>query len=297
MSSVELLAGIAVSELPPSFTIAPGASRRLGAPRFTTDERGNQLVGVRRDHLDGRRRGARSGCRSRFVRSVSAAPTTFTATASADSGALNWNAQAGYAGTLDARGFGLVADAPTPGLSVAQDPDQDIGSGTFTDGVYVKDFSLAAGKLYTAALFNSTTRPGADLDMYLFADLNNNGTSPTRASSSRASGGGDSNETIELQRPPALNYRLVVHGWGTAGGDGSTFTLHEWYLPTVAPDPPTLAAQAGSGDPFAVSIGDIVPITSTYAGITGPGTQYRGTVEYYNQANTRIGTTVVILNR
>ena len=294
-SSVEGLTGIAVSELPPSFTIAPGASQTWGA-RFTTTTAAintwtfGAIVWTAGDGRTVRLPVA--------VRPVSlSAPTTFTATASADSGALNWNAQAGYAGTLDARGFGLVADAPTPGLSVAQDPDQDIGSGTFTDGVYVKDFSLAAGKLYTAALFNSTTEPGADLDMYLFADLNSDGNFAYPAELVRVSGGGDSNETIELQRPPAFNYRLVVHGWGTAGGDGSTFTLHEWYLPTVAPDPPTLAAQAGSGDPFAVSIGDIVPITSTYAGITGPGTQYRGTVEYYNQANTRIGTTVVILNR
>src|SRR6185436_15796485 len=131
-------------------------------------------------------------------------------------------------------------------------------TGTFTDGVYVKDFSLAAGKLYTAATFNSTTETGADLDMYLFADLNHDGTFAYPGELVRSSAGGDSNETIELQRPPALNYRLVVHGWGTAGGDGSAFTLHEWYLPSGPADPATLAAHAGSGDPFAVGIGDIV---------------------------------------
>jgi hypothetical protein len=225
------------------------------------------------------------------------APATFTSTAAADSGTLEWTVQSGYDGTIDARGFGLVADAPTPGLFVAQDPDQDIASGTFTDGVYVKDFSLAAGKLYTAATFNSTTEAGADLDLYLFADLNADGDFAFPGELVRVSGAGDSNETIELQRPPALDYRLVVHGWGTAGGDGSDFTLHEWYLPTGPADPSTLAATAGTGDPFAVAIGDVVPITATYAGITGAGTQYRGTVEYYNGAATRIGTTVVVLNR
>ncbi len=184
---------------------------------------------------------ARSGCRSRYGQSVLGAPITFTATASADSGTLNWDIQAGYNGLRSTRsGFGLVADAPTPGLNVAQDPDQDIATGTFTDGVYIKDFSLAAGKLYTAALFNSTTEAGADLDMYLFADLNGNGTFAYPGELVRVSGAGDSNETIEFQRPPALNYRLVVHGWGTAGGDGSAFTLHEWYLPdrrARSPDP------------------------------------------------------------
>jgi hypothetical protein len=139
--------------------------------------------------------------------------------------------------------------------------------------------------------------------MYLFADLNNDGnftlSSPNELI--RVSGSGDSNETIELQRPPALNYRLVVHGWGTAGGDGSAFTLHEWYLPTVAPDPSTLNAHSGTADPTTVTIGQIVPITAIYAGITGAGTQYRGTVEYHRPElapnQTRIGTTVVILNR
>ena len=294
-SSVEGLTGVGVSELPASFTIDPGASQTWNVRFTTTTAAINAWTFGAVVWTAGDGRTVRLPV---AIRPVSlSAPITFTATATADSGALNWNAQAGYAGTLDARGFGLVADAPTPGLSVAQDPDQDIATGPFTDGVYVKDFSLAAGKLYTAALFNSTTEPGADLDMYLFADLNGNGTFAFPGELVRVSGAGDSNETIELQRPPALNYRLVVHGWGTAGGDGSGFTLHEWYLPTVAPDPSTLASHAGSGDPFAVSIGDIVPITSTYAGITGPGTQYRGTVEYYNQANTRIGTTVVVLNR
>jgi len=301
-SSVEGLAGIAVSELPASFTIAPGASQAWNV-RFTRTTAAlnawtfGAIVWTAGDGRTVRLPAA--------VRPVTlSAPTTFVATAAADSGTLNWNVQAGYTGTLDAQGFGLVADAPTPAF-VAQDPDQDISTGPFTSGVYVKDFTLAApGKLYTAALMNSTTETGADLDLYLFADLNGDNNFAFPGELIRVSGGGDSNETVELLRPLALNsngtvrrYRVVVHGWGTAGGDGSAFTLHEWTLPTGPVDPPTLAARAGTGDPFAVTIGDTVPITATYAGITGPGTQYRGTVEYVDQTATRIGTTVVILNR
>jgi len=294
-SSVEGLAGIAVSELPANFTIAPNASVEWQA-RFTRTSAAldvwtfGAIVWTAGDGRTVRLPVA--------VRPVTlSAPTTFLAAAASDSGTLNWNVQAGYEGTLDAQGFGLVADAPTAGLHVDQDPDQDIETGTFTDGVFIKDFSLAAGKYYAAALMNSTTEPGADLDLYLFADLNSDTQFAFPGELVRASGGGDSNENVEIQRPPAFNYRLVVHGWGTAGGDGSDFTLHEWFLPTGPVDPPTLAAEAGTGDPFPVSIGGTVPITATYAGITGPGTQYRGTVEYFNEIPLRIGTTVVILNR
>jgi subtilisin family serine protease len=302
-SSVEGLTGIAVIELPASFTIAAGASQTWNV-RFTRTDAAplNAWTFGAIVWTDG----TRTVRLPVAVQPVTlSAPATFTASAAADSGTLNWNVQTGYNGTLDAQGFGLVADAPTAGLFVEQDPDQDISTGTFTDGVVVKDFELAAdGKLYTAALFNSTTETGADLDLYLFADLNGDGTFAFPGELIRASGGGDSNETVELQRPLRLNtngtvrtYRLVVHGWGT-GGDGSAFTLHEWTLPTPpAPDPSTLAARAGTGDPYPVTIGATVQITADYAGITGPGTQYRGTVEYFNQAAARIGTTVVILNR
>jgi subtilisin family serine protease len=294
-SSVEGLTGISVTELPASFSIAAGASQTWHA-RFTrTTAAINAWAFGAIVWTAGDGRTVRLPVAVRPV--TLGAPLTFPATATADSGSLTWNVQAGYTGTIDARGWGLVPDSATPGLFVAQDPDKDISTGTFTDGVYIKDFSLAAGKLYTAATFNSTTEAGADLDLYLFADLNNNGSFAFPNELVRVSGGGDSNETIELQRPPALNYRLVVHGWGTAGGDGSNFTLHEWYLPTGPVDPPTLNSHSGTSDPTAVGIGDIVPITSTYAGISSVGTQYRGTVEYYDQGNVRIGTTVVVLNR
>jgi len=293
-SSVEGLAGITVSELPASFAIAAGASQTWNV-RFTrTTAPLNAWTFGAIVWTAGDGRTVRLPVAVQPV--TLSAPATFTASAAADSGTLNWNVQAGYTGTLDAQGFGLVADVPTAS-SVAQDPDQDISTGTFTDGVVVKNFPLATEKLYTAALFNSTTEPGADLDLYLFRDRNNDGTFAFPGDLVAVSGGGDSNETVQLLRPVAGNYRLVVHGWGTAGGDGSAFTLHEWTLPTGPVDPSTLAAQAGTGDPFAVTIGDTVTITATYAGITGPGTQYRGTVEYFDQAAAPIGTTVVILNR
>jgi subtilisin family serine protease len=293
-SSYEGLAGIAVTDLPATITLGAGASQAWHVTfTRTTAPIGSWTFGAIKWTA-----GSRTVRMPVALRPVTLGfPTTFTANAAGDSGTLNWNVQAGYTGTLEARGFGLVADVPTPGLFVAQDPDQDISTGTFTDGVYVKTFSLAAGKLYTAATFNSTTEAGADLDLYLFADLNNDGTFAFPGELIRVSGGGDANETVELQRPPALNYRLVVHGWGTAGGDGSAFTLHEWYLPTGAADPSTLSAFAKAGDPAAVTIGEVVPITANYAGITSVGTQYRGTVEYYDGTPTRIGTTVVILNR
>lgn len=294
-SSVEGLVGIAVSDLPASFTIAPGASQTWNVKFTRTTAAVNVWTfgAIKWTAGDGRTVRLPVAVRPATL----GAPATFTAAAPADSGSLTWNVQAGYTGTLDARGYGLVADAPTP-TTVAQDPDQDISTGPFTSGVYFEDFTLAAGnRLYTAATFNSTTEAGADLDLYLFYDFSgdNNITFDELAA---VSGGGDSNETIQLIRPPAGKFRILVHGWGTAGGDGSAVTLHKWTLPNpAAPDPTSLSAQAGTGDPFAVTTGQIVPITANYAGITGPGTQYRGTVEYYSAPTTRIGTTVVILNR
>jgi hypothetical protein len=294
-SSVEGLAGITVSELPASFTIAPGASQTWNV-RFTRAAaplNAWTFGAIKWTSNDGRT--VRLPVAVRPV--TLGAPATFTAATTTDSGTLNWNVQVGYTGTLDARGYGLVADAPTP-TSVAQDPDQNIETDSFGVGTTFKDFTLAAGtRLYTAALFNSTTEAGADLDLYLFFDFNGDN-AITFDELAAVSGGGDSNETIQIIRPPAGKFRILIHGWGTAGADGSAVTRHEWTLPNpAAPDPASLSARAGAGDPAAVTIGQVVPITATFAGITGPGTQYRGTVEYHDQTNARIGTTVVILNR
>jgi len=293
-SSVEGLSGIGVSGLPAAFTIVPGGSQTWSVTFTRTTAPLNAWVFGAINWTAGDGRVVRMPVALRPV--ILAAPARITQSVTTDSGALNWNVKVGYTGTLEAQGFGVVADSPTPSLFVTQDTDQDIATNPFTDGVYIKDFSLAAGKYYAAALFNSTTEAGADLDLYLFADLNIDGTFAFPGELVRASGGGDSNENVEIVRPPALNYRLVVHGWGTAGGDGSDFTLHEWYLPTGPVDPATLSAFAGAGDPASVAIGDIVPITASYSGVTSAGTQYRGTVEY-RDATARIGTTIVVLNR
>ncbi len=220
-------------------------------------------------------------------------PSQVTASVATETGLVEWDVKSGYDGVLSADGYGLAADNVLAGQFVAQDPDQDIATDTFTSGVKVYDYTLGANVRYFAAgTAGNTTTPGSDLDVFLFYDAGNNGF--TFSDLVALSADGDSDEIVELVNPAAGNYRLVIHGWGTPGGGGSSYDLHQWIVDQGSADTGTLVATAGAGDPAAVVTGAMVGIDANVSGLTTVG-QYRGIVTY-RDAGGSLGTTVLIVN-
>jgi hypothetical protein len=222
-------------------------------------------------------------------------PLAVTADVAGDSGLVEWDVKSGYDGTLTADGFGLVADNVAAGQSVAQDPDQDIETGTFTSGVTVYDYALGANVTYFAAgTREATTTPGSDLDVYVFQELADGSAGYSFADLVAMSADGDSEEIAQLVRPDSGNYRVVVHGWGTPGGGGSSYDYHQWIVDQATADSGTLVATVGAGDPAPVTTGGFFGIDAAVSGLTATG-QYRGLVSY-SDGTDDIGATVVIVN-
>jgi hypothetical protein len=295
-ATVTGLPGVTAVVTPSSLTLAPGASATFNVAFTRTTATFNTYVGGQLTWSDGSH-SVRSPLIVRPV--VVRLPATQTVSAGADNGSTSWTVKVGYTGVLRADARGAAPDVKTLGQVVNQDPDQDPETDPFTSGVKFYDFTLAAGNAYWAGgTMTATTEAGSDLDVFLFRE-DINGTAGFQFSDLVAlSADGDSEEIPQLIRPAAGNYRLLVHGWGTPDG-ASTFDLHTWLVPG-AYDTGSLEAHAGASDPTAVNTGDTPTITVNWTGLTAVGTQYRGTVEYFNGANAaanRIGTTVVLINR
>jgi subtilisin family serine protease len=223
------------------------------------------------------------------------APDTVDETTTTSDGSLTWDVQVGYAGSLSATGYGLVPDAVTAGLEVAQDPDQDVETDTFTSGVFFKDFTLAGAQYLAGGTRGATTEAGSDLDVFLFFEGEDGETGFSFDDLVAFSADADSEEIVELVHPQDGNYRLLIHGWGTPDG-ASSFSLHEWVVDDTTPDDAAFEAHAKDVDPAAVDTGEVVPITANFTGVTSVGTQYRGVVDY-SDGTSVIGSTVVQLNR
>jgi subtilisin family serine protease len=222
-------------------------------------------------------------------------PLSVTATVAGDSGLIDWEVKSGYDGFLSADGYGLAPNDPLLGESVAQDSDQDIVTDTFTSGVTFYDFTTTPTTRYVAmGTLDETTTLGSDLDVYLFRELADGDAGFSLDDLIAFAADGDSTEIVELVNPTVDTYRLVVHGWGTPGGGGSTYDLHRWTVDQATADAATLVGTAGLGDPQAVAVNDIVAVEAAVAGLGAVG-QYRGIVAY-RDAGGEIGATVVIVD-
>ena len=206
-----------------------------------------------------------------------------------------WNVKVGYTGTLEATGYGLVADTVTGGLVVSQDPDQDPTTDTLTSGMYVKNFTLSGAQYLAGGTRGLTTEAGSDLDVYLLFDDDGTAGCSFNDTLVAFAADGDSEEIVEVVHPADGNYCLLIHGWGTPDG-ASSFSLHEWVVDDTTAEAADFSAQAGAGDPFAVSTGDTVLITASYSGLSTTGTQYRGVVDYTDGV-TDLASTVLLINR
>jgi subtilisin family serine protease len=166
-------------------------------------------------------------------------------------GPISYEVGFGYTGTFTATGRGLVA---------AQTFDGSLNTG---EQAYY-EVVVPAGSTYARfSLFNANTSPaGTDLDLYVFdGSFNQVG----------ASGGGTSDEEVDLLNPAADTYTVVVDGYATA--NPSTFTLFAWVLDSTAAGNMTVSA------PTTATKGTVDTIDLTFSGLV-TGTKYLGSVAY-----------------
>lgn len=174
-------------------------------------------------------------------------PVLFSAPATVSG---SYSVKFGYTGAFTATARGLVP-AATFGGSIMTGEQQ----------VYVVD--IPANSTYARfSLFDADTTPGSDLDLYVFNSA---------FAQIGGSGGGTSDEEVNLVNPAAGTYYVMVDGFGTA--DPSTYTLYTWTLGDAATGNMTVTAPASA------TVGTVGAIGLTFSGLT-PGVRYLGSVAY-----------------
>jgi hypothetical protein len=176
--------------------------------------------------------------------------------------AMSYTVTSGYAGPFSATGAGLV-----PATTF---------DGTVVTGKYALfEVDVPAGTtLARFALFDETTSPGSDLDLYVFdAEFNQIG----------GSGGATSAEQVDLKNLPAGTYYAYVDGFAAAD-PASNFTLFTW------------AVSAGVGNmsvtaPANVTVGGTANVGISFTDLL-PATRYLGTVSYGGEAASAPATVV-----
>ncbi len=235
--------GFTATVSPASFTIRKGRTQALSA----TFTRGTAPFGAYAQGFL-----TCTGNRGHVVTSpVALQPLILSAPAQLAStgGSLSYPVTAGFSGPFTASPAGLVP--------------ADTADGSVSDAEsvwYVVDVP-AGSVLARFALFDATTAPASDLDLYVYrADGTIVGTSA----------GATSAEQVDLARPSAGTYYVEVNGYATA--NPSTFRLFAW---VVGPDAGNTTVSA----PSTVTVGGTATIDLSFAGLL-PATKYLGAVVY-----------------
>jgi hypothetical protein len=175
-------------------------------------------------------------------------------------GPINYTVKFGYTGPFTATARGLVPASASAG-TVAQDPGQSFSPG----GPGTTSFSVVipAGMTYARfSLFSANVSPASDLDLYVYRGTTLVG----------SSGGGTSDEEVDLLNPTAATYTVYVHGFAVPGGTAN-FTLFSWQLGSTA------AGNMSVSAPATATIGATGTINLTFSGLAA-GTKYLGSVAY-----------------
>lgn len=237
--SVEGLAGITV-KLPDAFSIKPGASKTYSIT-FTTAgaaigayAQGAVVLTSNQGHV------VRSPV---VVRPVAmAAPTQVSG---------SYSVTFGYTGPFSATPRGLVAAGVQPG-SVATGGQMDF------------QVNVPAGTTYARfSLFDSEVSQASDLDLEVYG--------PT-GSQVGGSGGGTSDEEVNLSNPAAGTYTVRVLGYAVPNG-GADFKLFSWALGSTAAGNMSVTAPANA------TVGQVGNIVITTNDLTA-GAKYLGAVIY-----------------
>ncbi len=235
------LSGLTVNVEPATFTLNPGQSQELQITFTETSAALNTYAGGFLTWSDG----------THTVRIPAVIKPVALAAPLQVSG--SYKVTFGYAGPFTAAARGLVpATTFTGSINTGQQ---------LTYGVVVP-----AGTTYARfSLFDANTSPASDLDLYVYRGSTLVG----------SSGGGTSEEEVNLLNPTAATYTVMVDGFAT--GNPSTFTLFAWVLGSAA------AGNMAVTAPASATLGATADVQLTFSGLTA-GTKYLGSVVYSGAA-------------
>jgi subtilisin family serine protease len=177
-------------------------------------------------------------------------------------GSLSFDIAFGYTGDYTAAPHGLEPALMTEG-SVPDDPTDSFVP--FGPGTTLHFITVPAGSAYARfSLFDAYTDGNDDLDLYVYFP---------NGSFAGGSGSGTSAEQVDVTFPPAGDYYVFVHGWGTDGPDAN-YTLFSWAVP-AAPGSSNMTLTA----PSAATLGATETITVDWSGLDAD-TKYLGAVSH-----------------
>ena len=190
-------------------------------------------------------------------------PVLFAAPAevngSGTDGSLSFDVSFGYEGDYIAGTHGLEPALMTDG-NVPDDPGDSFAP--FGPGTTLHMIAVPSGSAYARfSLFDDYTDGDDDLDLYVFYPSGD---------FAGGSGSGTSAEQVDVANPPAGDYYVFVHGWGTDGPDAN-YTLFSWAFGIDAGNMTVTA-------PGAATLGTGT-VTVDWSGLTG-GTKYLGAVSH-----------------
>ncbi|HUQ21812.1 MAG TPA: S8 family serine peptidase [Gaiellaceae bacterium] len=192
---------------------------------------------------------------------------------SGNGSAQSYDITFGYTGPFSTSKRGLKA-AVTQAGTVSDDPTNTFVVGG--PGVTTHSVTIPAGTTYARfALYDDNIPAGNDMDLYVYKGSTLVG----------SSGSGTSQEIVNLTSPAAgTDYKVYVHGWQTAGGGTTSYTLFTWALDNTSAGNMTVTA------PSSATTGGTGKIDLSFTGLTA-GTRYLGAVDYSN--GSPIGSTIV----
>jgi hypothetical protein len=182
----------------------------------------------------------------------------------------------GYAGAYGATVHGLNlptldSNGQVPRGFVDDDATNNF-SFRFTNGVAAHAFTVLPNQLLLrVALFDEHTDGQDDLDLFLFYCPND------QCSQIAKSDGVTSDEQIDIPRPEAGSYMLLVHGFETdqvAGGPGANYSLFTWSVGLN-----DVAGNLDATAPTTVANGDRADLQIQWTGLE-PGSRYLGAISH-----------------
>jgi subtilisin family serine protease len=175
----------------------------------------------------------------------------------------------GFNGTMSVAKSGLLPATVTPGVVGQADINSDTTLACYnggTTGVNLHTIVVPAGTLaLRVSLFDSETSNGvhSDLDLVVIRGTTIVG----------GSGGGSSNELLQVMNPPAGTYKVCVVGYDPAA-DSASYKLNSWVL--------TAGATGGNfkaGAPSVATLGGTGTVAMAWSGLAA-GKRYLGAVNY-----------------
>ncbi|WP_322975135.1 S8 family serine peptidase [Peterkaempfera bronchialis] len=274
-------AGFTAKVSPSTLTLKPGASKEFKVTLTrTTAPLGSYAFGSLT--LTDGRHVVRSPIAVKAV--AIAAPAAVNVAQAKASGKVTLEAQAGYAGTMNAKVRGLkAADVTTYALKNANGGGFTSSRPAASDQVAAQTVTVPAGtKALRLATFASDYPADTDVDLYLYKQ------SATGALTLTATSANDgSDEAIQVSDPSAGDWVLFAHLYSAPStGGAAKVAVNSWVLGDGSAIGTTLSPATAK-----VKIGGTASFTLAWSGLA-TGKRYLGTVSY-DDGSALLGSTTV----